>query len=179
MGTTYISAWHSPKNYAEEKEEILKICEPFKVEQASKVGGHWYVAVRSLDGKDVSAIVFKISRHKGEWGYKDMCESVGPNLDRAPASLIKKLTPTNSEWANEWRARCLANAKSEKTAKAKTAVLKNGETYNCAGLFGKVNGKDLTKMQAHSVEARKFWAPEVGILYTLKKNQMKKLAAMN
>ena len=64
--------------------------------------------------------LFKRSKKTGEFGYKDMAESCGPNASNAPKRIIDKLeniapidpaTMTQSgQWARAWRDRCLANA---------------------------------------------------------------------
>ena len=43
------------------------------------------------------------------WGYKDMDETVGPNEDKCPASILALLSPTDSKNAKEWRDRCREN----------------------------------------------------------------------
>jgi len=44
------------------------------------------------------------------FGYKDMDESVGPCESDCPQAILDLLTPTDSAFALEWRARCRANA---------------------------------------------------------------------
>lgn len=51
------------------------------------------------------------------WGYKDVCESMGPNEISFPYTWLDLLTPTDSKYANEWRAR--VKARGEKLQKAK------------------------------------------------------------
>lgn len=46
------------------------------------------------------------------FSYKDIPETMGPCEDHCPMSIIKLLTPTTSEWANQWRDRCREYAKS-------------------------------------------------------------------
>lgn len=50
------------------------------------------------------------------WGYKDVCESMGPNEISFPYTWLDLLTPTDSQYANEWRAR--VKARGEKLQKA-------------------------------------------------------------
>lgn len=69
-----------------------------------------YGAVREPDGR-VWALVCLLDfvPHRGfNIGYKDMDESMGPNADRCPQDILDLLTPTDSQWANEWRDRCRA-----------------------------------------------------------------------
>lgn len=46
--------------------------------------------------------------------YKDMSEDMGPCEDKCPVSILRLLSPTDSEWANEWRRRCYENAEKVK-----------------------------------------------------------------
>ncbi|MDF0491487.1 hypothetical protein PX554_25550 [Sphingomonas sp. H39-1-10] len=65
-------------------------------------------------GKEVFAIVCKVmwnprSKTGENFGYKDMDESVGPYEDNCPAHILDLLTPTDKEYALDWRRRCRAN----------------------------------------------------------------------
>lgn len=50
------------------------------------------------------------------WGYKDVDETMGPNEISFPYTWLDLLTPTDSKYANEWRAR--VKARGEKLQKA-------------------------------------------------------------
>lgn len=96
----------------------------------SQKGSVWYAAVRvepkegrlpsGLDatgdyetdatGAYTFATVFLTSRENGRWGYKSMDETMGPNAAQAPVKLIDMLSPTTSEWAQNWRQKCRDNA---------------------------------------------------------------------
>ena len=96
----------------------------------SRKGSVWYAAVRfepaegrlptGLDatgsfetdatGGYTFAAVFLTTCQDGGWGYKDMDETMGPNVAEAPLKLIDLLSPTTSEWARAWRQRCRDNA---------------------------------------------------------------------
>src|SRR3546814_8395448 len=56
-----------------------------------------------------------------------MDETVGPCASKCPASILSLLTPTESQWANAWRARCrtVIAARSTDTAKPQ---LRGGQT---------------------------------------------------
>ncbi len=96
----------------------------------SRKGSVWYAAIRAepaagrLDtGRDPTghfetdatggytfAAVFLTTTSKGEWGYKDMDETSGPNQAEAPAKLLDLLSPTSAEYALAWRQRCRDHA---------------------------------------------------------------------
>ena len=94
--------------------------------QLSKVGSVWYAAVKVTgspnpapyvpdeSGSYVAAAVVLTTRRGGEWGYKDMSETSGPNAAHAPLSLIDKLSPLSDHgaavYAKSWRGRCAVHA---------------------------------------------------------------------
>lgn len=87
-----------------------------KVLKSAMVGSVYYAAVQTdKPGRESSvwAAVFLtcgMVKHDGcIWGYKDMDETVGPCESKCPASILALLTPTDSQWANEWRERCRKN----------------------------------------------------------------------
>ena len=87
-----------------------------KVVQYSRVGNVIYMAVEKTenDSKVVFAVVFRIRNLKNEFVYKDMDETMCPFDTDAPISLIKKLTKTDNDLANEWRNKCLKKATNKK-----------------------------------------------------------------
>lgn len=92
---------------------------------ASKVGSVWYLAIRLTPkpgqevaeppmrgyvpddtGRIVYAGVVLTSRRDGEWGYKDLCETMGPHEAQAPLKLLDLLSPLDPEtgrYAQGWR----------------------------------------------------------------------------
>lgn len=69
-----------------------------------------YVAARNLETGKVFACVFLLAYRPNdrgfEFGYKDMTEDCGPNAIECPERVLDLLTPTESKWALEWRAKC-------------------------------------------------------------------------
>ena len=109
---------------AEVEEELN--CENEKgkwtVLKSAKYGSTVYSAVEYLNKetneKKVFATVFLTSTRNGEFAYKDMDETCGPYQYDCPESILKLLTPTESKWANEWRAKCREYRKKAKELKA-------------------------------------------------------------
>ena len=58
----------------------------------------------------------KVKNDPYNWGYKDVEETMGPNEISFPYTWLDLLTPTDSKYANEWRAR--VKARGEKLQKA-------------------------------------------------------------
>lgn len=72
------------------------------------------VALTAIDNRDFC-----------NFGTKYISEDMGPNYFGAPKRLINLLSPTQSEYANNWRQECLANV-GRTTKRAKDAeILRN------------------------------------------------------
>jgi len=81
--------------------------------------GHYYAAVEQISAataeRHVLAIIclvkYNPDAHDGYiFGYKDMSERMGPYQIECPTDILDLLTPTTSEYANNWRAECRALA---------------------------------------------------------------------
>ena len=95
--------------------------------------------------------------------YKDMDESFGPNICRCPKRLMKLLTPTDNEYALEWRKRVedywtakdKSNVEMKKLNVGDTVVFK--ETLRFSG------GANFKSLQVHSVTPLRFTDGSVNI----------------
>lgn len=108
----------------------------------------YYAAVEQVHNETgerrVWAAVFMIKLFKEDnYGhnicYKDMDESMGPNISRCPERVLKLLTPTKYEHANEWRARCWAHiekAKARPRIKPGTKLLYGGKEFTAEKSLG-------------------------------------------
>lgn len=144
---------------ADIKAEITRLCtwntdrgkgEALKV---MNYGSTWYVACKSTptdpthkisdfeqaeDGSYVFAAVFLTRIDKGEFGYKDMDETMGPNASNCPAGILNLLSPTTSEYALAWRERCRNQRKVQRIAEGTIVRLKTAwEPYGTD--FKKIN----------------------------------------
>lgn len=72
---------------------------------ASSVRGnhHWYVVERADSGERFIGLDL-MSFKKGEGGYKDMCESMGPYYYDCPLKFLKMVPVANAEWREKVRA---------------------------------------------------------------------------
>lgn len=108
----------------------------YEVLKSAMVGSTYYAAVKPLKkygGKDangndvhidiqeneqrVFAAIFLTSTDMTDYynfSYKDMDESCGPHQTDCPKGILDLLTPTESEWANEWRKACYENLQKKK-----------------------------------------------------------------
>lgn len=105
MGWTCYRTHRSPKeecdaNINSEKLTVLK---------SAMVGSTYYAAVKSPFGR-VWAAVFLTSLRKGEFCYKDMDESMGPNEAKCPIGILDLLSEPLNDHARDWRERCRKHA---------------------------------------------------------------------
>jgi len=92
-----------------------------------------YAAVETIrkDGsREVWAAVYLLKfapKDRGGYtfSYKDMSEHAGPYATSCPARILELLTPTDSEYANEWRRACR-----DRLARRAANVLNDGD-YVC------------------------------------------------
>lgn len=104
VGTVYYAAVENLKRYGKKQPDGTQ-----PIEDIPEAERFVWAAVflTSVDNKDYH-----------NFSYKDMSEDMGPCECRCPESVLKLLSPTDSQWANEWRERCRENAKREKSPDA-------------------------------------------------------------
>ena len=121
----------------------------FKVLASSLVGSVYYAAVQDMvknvgkgedgkyiyepidDGEVWAAVFLTIVDNKDfcNFGYKDMDESMHPGYYDCPKKILKLLSPTECEWANEWRQKCYEQLRAPKLSDIKIGekIIANGE----------------------------------------------------
>lgn len=87
--------------------------------KSSMVGSTYYGAIevrRNNEVEKVFGVVCLTSVEKNRWiSYKDMDETMIPYSYDCPISILKLLTPTDNESANEWRRLCREHKAQKKT----------------------------------------------------------------
>jgi hypothetical protein len=96
---------HYLKTMYNDSYEVVKIVEG-KNNYGEKA---FYVAAKKKGDNKVFAVVFLTRRKNGSVAVKVIGESAGPGHIEAPANFIYLLSPTENEWANQWRAECINN----------------------------------------------------------------------
>jgi hypothetical protein len=148
MGWTSCRATHYKKGKIDRKAECDDYFTSglnagyYRIEKSTMVGSVYYAAVTSLkrysgnyeDSERVIedipeseqktfAVVFLTSTNQRDpyfnFSYKGMTETDGPCQQDCPASILKLLSPTDSEWANEWRNKCWENIQEKKEKRRK------------------------------------------------------------
>lgn len=96
-----------------------------EVLKSSMVGSTYYAAVRSFNKKNgfecVTAAICLTSTNNKDYfnfAYKGMDESMGPYRYDCPKGILDLLTPTENEYANEWRKACYENLAKKKNPNA-------------------------------------------------------------
>lgn len=111
MGWTWYRATHYTKGTINRKAEIDEILnnDYTKVIKSAMVGSTYYGAIEQLKTQQIFCCVFltsTCSRDYYNFGYKDMDETCGPAEVKCPKSILKLLTPIDSDVANQWREKC-------------------------------------------------------------------------
>ena len=82
----------------------------YEILKSSMVGSTYYAAIQRTERATgqtecYALIVLTTNNYRDGFCYKQMDESCGPFEDKCPLAILNLLTPTDSECANEWRAR--------------------------------------------------------------------------
>ena len=86
------------------------------------VGNVYYAAMKSSKSGEIWALIVVTETDGNEFGYKNMDETYGPCYYDCPIGILKLLSPTENEYAKEWRKNCYA-AIEQKRKKQKLARL--------------------------------------------------------
>jgi len=113
--------WYKAKHYKNGKVDRKKEMDSYFNEhltllKSSMVGSVYYAAVKVNTTEEVFGFVASTAtkaRDVYNFGYKDLDETCGPYQSKCPVSILNLLTPTDSQWANEWRQRCRDYAKAK------------------------------------------------------------------
>ena len=122
MGWTSYHATHYKKGKIDRKAECDAMWNDdpnFEVLKSSMVGSIYYAAIKR--DATVFGVVFITSTNAKEYcnfAYKDMDETMGPGYYDCPKGILDLLTPTASDWANEWRQKCYEKHEQKKNPDA-------------------------------------------------------------
>lgn len=94
-------------NEINRKKECDKLfSKQYEVLESKMVGNVYYAAIRNKKTNEVTAEVILTEKRGREFFYKAMDETMCPSYYDCPKSILKLLTPTDFEWALEWRKKC-------------------------------------------------------------------------
>lgn len=115
-------------------------------------GNTVYVAVHYWNPEEdnIHAAVVLTAQNNKDWcnfGYKDMSESMNPYYYDCPKRILDRLTPTDNDYALEWRRKC----EEKRRRKTELDKLKDGQRIIC-------NGKTLEKWtQKQRKSSKIYW----------------------
>ncbi len=126
--------YHRPAGQTDREHFTKEMNADHEILDCATVKRTFYAAVRNKTDGQVWAWVCLIQRTRGEYnfGYKSMDESMGPNEAECPARILDLLTPTESQWANEWREACRKRIAHKAEARATTTTVKDGTVIKLA-----------------------------------------------
>lgn len=169
MGWTSYVASHYKNGKVDRKAEMDEIFTQkehdgypeMRVLKSVMVGSTYYAAVNVKDSKKntnqtfgVVALTSTRLTNGMNFAYKDMGESMGPYYYDCPESILNLLSPTDNEYALEWRKRCREKIKAKKEKRDK-ASLPVGTTIRYKRFDGRV--VVLTKTAPAYQFKRPFW----------------------
>ena len=102
------------------------ISDKYEVVKDAVVGTTYYAALRCKETGEVHALVILTKIWRGDYcnfGMKWIDEESGPCECDCPKSVLEVLTPTDSEYALDWRERCLAKIHEPKDNTLKDAPI--------------------------------------------------------
>ena len=70
--------------------------------KATNFGKHVWMLLKHKEQPSFVCL-FKLSSYGGDWGYKDVDESMGPAQWDCPVSLIQQADPPTTQYATDWR----------------------------------------------------------------------------
>lgn len=117
------STYHRPAGQTDREHFQGEVRDGLTIIDSSTVKNVFYAACREDQTGQIFALVYLIQRTPRDYynfGVKAMDETVGPCYYDCPARILDLLTPTDSEYAKEWRAKCREGIafKTEKRAAA-------------------------------------------------------------
>jgi hypothetical protein len=137
MGWLYMSSMRghkTPKQYLDHQFTYEGKSFTCKVLDSAVVSmKRYYAAVEKVEkatgARSVVCVVCLVNFNRRDkegmiFGYKDMDETMGPCKTDCPARILDLLTPTDSEYAVEWRAKCQRRLAKVLPQAGQTVVLK-------------------------------------------------------
>lgn len=141
----------------------------------------YYAAVERTDSEtgDVRVLAFVtmvdyVRNDYYSFGTKEMTEEEGPVISNCPEKILKLLTPTDVEYANDWRARCWENVNARKRVNA----LKTDDVVRLENPVSFTNGEEAKELRVVTYAVRrgrrrKGYVTERGTLVRLPLHQYK------
>ena len=129
------STYHRPAGQTDREHFQGEIRDGLTILDSTTIKNVFYAACKDEQTGEVFALVYLIQRTPRDYynfGVKAMDETVGPCYYDCPAHILDMLTPTKSEWANEWREKCRKTIAAKAEARANTVKVTDGAVIKLA-----------------------------------------------
>jgi hypothetical protein len=123
------------------------------------VGTTWYAAIQDNNTKEVHAAVVLTSVNNREYdnfGTKWMTEYDGPYQYDCPEAILKLLSPTTSDFANEWRRKCREKRAAKRRGEGRKDILRTAP-YGTRLRVGLSDGTERTVVKMKPGRKFKTW----------------------
>ncbi len=141
----------------------------FKVLKSAMVGSVYYAAIQIVKEKNENNEYVEVSAEKRRtigvvfltqtdmrnyynFYYKDMEETMGPGYYDCPKGILDLLTPTDSEYALEWRKKCRENIEKKKKGNSLAKL-----PYGTKVIWTRWDGKEITLVKRPPAYQFKTW----------------------
>lgn len=84
----------------------------YTIVKSAVKGSTYYAALKNKNTQEISGMVCLTRTSTVDhfnFTYKEIWEDMGPGESNCPKSILDMLTPTQNQYANEWRQRCRNN----------------------------------------------------------------------
>lgn len=164
MGWTFYNAMTDFNGKVNRKAECDRLMTWNSEQSAGEVlkstmrGSTYYAALKHTDKRtnevvNVGVVILTSSDLKSgfNFGYKDMDETMGPGYYDCPKSILNLLSPTDNEYALEWRKSCIENADKKKTSWLKNLAI--GEKI----IYTRFDGQEISLIKHAPAGQFKTW----------------------
>lgn len=163
MGWTYYPTFGKTDRLEECRHSFGKEPNWATIVQDALVDDVYYAAMKSTKTGKIWALIALTDIADGEFGYKDMDETMKPYYYDCPNALLNLLSPTDNEHANIWRAKCKANKNKRKPYKPPKDPLSELIPYlDYEFSFGSYTGEDYKAFQTKYITFLRRFCKENG-----------------
>lgn len=148
----WLLGWDSKKQLVDHFRADGFYSEGYKALKHSLCGNQHWSLIETPEG-DITISLELLQCYHGEWGYKGMTETMGPNYYNCPIGYIRACSPPENEWAKEWREKVIKHhARKSKRSYEPGQRWKFGEkVYTLLEQAGPRLGWRAQEQESHSI----------------------------
>ena len=140
--------WTSSRSHQSKKQLTAEILSDYEREEkytvlgSASAQGVFYLAVRTADAPKGIILVYLVEKHRGEWAWKGMDESMGPVILNCPLSLLELTEGDGSQTGKSWREAVRAYHAAKRAANRRSYPIGSrvsvyGKAYRVTGMASK------------------------------------------